>query len=104
MERPWRATQELPGRRSSARCGRAARALLLDGTIVVPMRAFVADDDPEMLSAVAEALTERGFVVEMLTSGVDLIERLAESPAPDLLVTDVAMPWMSGIQVALATR
>jgi CheY-like chemotaxis protein len=68
------------------------------------MRALVADDDPEMLAAVAEALRQRGFEVCEVSDGVELIERLAADPAPDLLITDVAMPWMSGIQVALATR
>jgi DNA-binding response OmpR family regulator len=68
------------------------------------LRALVAEDDPEMRASVADALQLRGFDVTAVASGDELIERLAGDDPPALLVTDVAMPWMSGIQVALAAR
>jgi CheY-like chemotaxis protein len=37
-------------------------------------------------------------------SGGELIQRLAEEGPFDLIVTDISMPWMSGIQVTQTAR
>ena len=65
---------------------------------------LVADDDPELLSVVAESLTHLGAEVVRASSGAELIERLAHAGPFDLIVTDVGMPWMSGLQAMHATR
>lgn len=67
------------------------------------IRVVVADDDPGTLAMVAEALRKLGADVTCAASGAELIERLA-SATFDLVVTDVAMPWMSGLQVAHSAR
>ena len=64
---------------------------------------LVADDDPQLLDAVAEALTTMGADVIRATSGAELIDQLANGPF-DLVVTDVAMPWMSGLQAIRSTH
>ena len=65
---------------------------------------LVADDDPELLSVVADGLTQLGAEVTRASSGAELIERLAQAGPYDLIVTDVGMPWMNGLQAMHATR
>jgi two-component system response regulator MprA len=67
-------------------------------------RVLVADDDPELLAAVADALARLGFDVVRATSGSELIEQLAEEGPFDLVVTDVSMPWMNGLQAMHSAR
>jgi CheY-like chemotaxis protein len=65
---------------------------------------LVADDDPEVLDAVAETLTTTGADVIRATSGAELIEQLATAGPFDLVITDVSMPWMNGLQAIRTTR
>jgi len=65
---------------------------------------LVADDDPQLLDATAEALTAMGADVIRATNGAELIEQLANAGPFDLVVTDVGMPWMSGLEAIRSTR
>jgi CheY-like chemotaxis protein len=67
-------------------------------------RVLLADDDPDFLDVVAAWLEGDGAIVVRATSGADLLERLAEDGPFDLVITDVSMPWMSGLHVANAAR
>ena len=67
-------------------------------------RILVADDDPDVLDSVATDLEVEGAEVARAEDGATLIQRLANEGPFDLIVTDVAMPWMSGLQVAHAAR
>lgn len=66
-------------------------------------RILVADDDLELLQAIAEVLLQRGYDVVKARNGDELIAALAASPF-DLVVTDVSMPWMTGLQAAHSAR
>ena len=68
------------------------------------VRVLVADDDPQLLDAVSDALTRLDADVVRASSGADLIEQLATAGPFDLVITDVSMPWMSGLQAMRATR
>lgn len=57
-----------------------------------------------MLEAVASAVENTGAEVVRATTGGALIEHLAEGEPYQLMITDLAMPWMSGLQVAHAVR
>jgi DNA-binding response OmpR family regulator len=70
----------------------------------VHARVLVADDDPDLLEVVATSLTESGAEVVRATTGADLLEHLADDGPFDLIITDVAMPWMTGFQVAHSVR
>lgn len=67
-------------------------------------RVLVADDDPEMLEMVSRVLDRLGLEVVTACSGADLLEKVAERGPFDLVVTDVSMPWMSGLQVMHSAR
>jgi two-component system response regulator QseB len=65
---------------------------------------LVADDDPQLLEAVCEALNRMDANVVRASSGAELIDQLATAGPFDLVVTDISMPWMSGLQAMRATR
>jgi two-component system KDP operon response regulator KdpE len=67
-------------------------------------RILVADDDPELLQLVVNALLARGFDVVSATTGGELLEAVAEQGPFALVITDVAMPWMTGLQVMHSAR
>lgn len=67
-------------------------------------RILVADDDPDVLGAVSDALERLGAQVVRAESGADLIERMADEGPFSLVVTDVSMPWMSGLQAMYSVR
>ena len=67
-------------------------------------RILVADDDPLLLEAVADALTGLGARVTRAATGAELVDELAAAGPFDLVVTDVAMPWMSGLTAMRAAR
>jgi len=64
------------------------------------LRVAVADDDPAILEFVRDLLEGMGHTVTASCStGQELIDACAESP-PDLIVTDVKMPGVDGIEAA----
>ncbi len=64
------------------------------------LRVAVADDDPAILEFVRDLLEGMGHAVTASCStGQELIDACAESP-PDLIVTDVKMPGVDGIEAA----
>lgn len=67
-------------------------------------RVLVAEDDPVTLSLVATTIRRLGFDVITAEDGDALLQAVAEDGPYDLIVTDVAMPWMSGLQVASSVR
>jgi CheY-like chemotaxis protein len=67
-------------------------------------RVLVADDDPEMLSAVADALARLGCDVARAETGAELIDRLANEGLFDLIVSDISMPWMDGLKTLRSVR
>jgi DNA-binding response OmpR family regulator len=69
-----------------------------------PRHILLADDDLELLEALASAIEQTGAKVTRIDNGADLVAAIAEGEPIDLIITDVAMPWMSGLQVSLATR
>lgn len=67
-------------------------------------RILVADDNPELLDAIADALGRLEASVVRAGTGAELIDRLADSGPFDLVVTDIAMPWMTGLSAMHAAR
>ena len=68
------------------------------------MRALVADDDPEFLELMARALEHLRAEVVCAASGTELLEELAGDDPFDVVITDVSMPGMTGLQVMHSAR
>jgi len=66
-------------------------------------RTIVIDDDPGIRRAVAAHLRGAGHVVELAASGREALDLLKAAPA-DLVITDINMPDMDGIEVIMALR
>ena len=62
-------------------------------------RILVADDDAGIRSLLRELFEDEGFDVDEETNGATIIERLAGNNPPDLVVMDVRMPDVSGLDV-----
>jgi CheY-like chemotaxis protein len=61
----------------------------------MPALALVVDDSMLIRYTVCRSLEERGFAVESATNGLEALEIL-KRVKPDLIVTDMDMPKMSG--------
>lgn len=59
---------------------------------------LLVEDETDLREAVAERLTEQGYIVEQAESGEIALERLAEF-AFDILITDMRLPGTDGGQV-----
>jgi DNA-binding response OmpR family regulator len=71
-------------------------------------RILVAEDDPAMLSILAETLVLDGFDVECVDDGgrllVEIVRARPASRAIDLVVADIRMPTCTGLQILEAVR
>jgi CheY-like chemotaxis protein len=66
-------------------------------------RIFVVDDEPIIASTLAAILQMNGFSAKFFTSPKEALEA-ARLKAPDLVISDVAMPGISGIDLAIQMR
>ena len=64
---------------------------------------LVVDDEPEILRAVRSGLRAQGYRVETAPNGEEAL-RMASTEAPSLVVLDVMMPGMNGIEVCKRFR
>ena len=62
-------------------------------------RILLAEDDNDMRRFLAKALSNAGFEVISFDNGLSAYERLREEPFT-LLLTDIVMPEMDGIELA----
>lgn len=67
------------------------------------MKILIADDDPQILRALQITLSAHGYEVIVARDGREAIS-LATSQHPELLVVDLGMPVLTGIQVIEAVR
>jgi CheY-like chemotaxis protein len=69
----------------------------------MPAVALVVDDSMLIRYTVCRFLEERGFAVESATNGVEALQTL-ERLRPNLIVTDMQMPKMSGSELITALK
>ena len=62
-------------------------------------RILLAEDDEDMRRFLAKALENAGYQVVSFDNGLSAYERLREEPF-NLLLTDIVMPQMDGIELA----
>jgi CheY-like chemotaxis protein len=59
---------------------------------------LVVDDSPTIVSILGDMLKREGYRVRCAYSGADALEHLTEE-TPDLIILDVLMPKMNGLEV-----
>jgi CheY-like chemotaxis protein len=64
---------------------------------------LVVDDERLIADTLSEILSEHGFAAFKAYSGQEAI-RLSQALQPDIILSDVLMPHMSGIQMAIQIR
>ncbi len=62
------------------------------------MKILVAEDEPMLLKTIELKLKKEGYEVIATADGREAIERI-EKDAPDMIVTDIMMPYASGLEI-----
>ena len=66
-------------------------------------RILIVDDERQILRMLRTALQSSGYEVATAAHGMEALERMKEQP-PDLVITDLAMPEMNGVELTQAIR
>lgn len=69
-----------------------------------PQSVIVVEDDPDIREAICEMLEFEGYPVVAFENGKEALERLHESQNPGLILLDLMMPVMNGVQFLRARR
>lgn len=64
---------------------------------------LVVDDEEDMRSLVSRLLRAAGYEVRTAEDAVEAGHKIVER-APDLIITDISMPYMSGVDFVAALR
>ncbi len=67
------------------------------------MRILIAEDHPDNREMLTRRLERRGYEVHCAENGAEAVEK-AQTCAPDLILMDISMPIMSGIEATRALR
>jgi CheY-like chemotaxis protein len=62
---------------------------------------LVVDDDADVLASLCDALGSEGYEVRGARDGIEALEAITER-RPDLIVTDLMMPTMTGFELLAA--
>jgi CheY-like chemotaxis protein len=66
-------------------------------------RILVVDDEKVIADTIVQILNRNGFIAEAAYSGQDAID-IARLHCPDLVLSDVLMPQVDGVEAAIAIR
>jgi DNA-binding NtrC family response regulator len=66
----------------------------------MPKKILVVDDEHLIADTLTSILTSSGFDASAAYSGREALEWIAESGCPDILLSDVVMPDLNGIELA----
>ena len=67
------------------------------------MKILVAEDDPLILRTIETRLKKDGHEVVITSDGRSALQHLA-SDNPDLIITDIMMPYISGLEIIVAVK
>lgn len=65
---------------------------------------LVVDDDPDLVDVLSRFLSRQGMKTSVASSGVQCLEIMQAAPAIDVIVLDIMMPGMDGLQVCAALK
>lgn len=72
-------------------------------TVGKALRILVVDDEPQIVRVLRAALHARGYEIRTASDGVGALE-VMQDWAPDLVVTDLSMPQMDGLELTRRIR
>ena len=61
---------------------------------------LVVEDDPALRALMVRILSAKGYRALEAGDGIEALERLAADPDIELVVTDIVMPRMNGVELA----
>jgi CheY-like chemotaxis protein len=67
-------------------------------------RVLVADDDGRLTELISRYLALEGFEVETVADGLHAVERATTVPAPDIVVLDIVMTGIDGLEACRRIR
>lgn len=75
----------------------------LNGAKSNGLKVMIVDDDPIALEILANFLSESGYTVELAMNGKEALEKMRHY-APRIVISDVNMPEMNGVELCRAIR
>jgi DNA-binding response OmpR family regulator len=67
------------------------------------MNILVAEDEPLLIRAIEGRLKKDGYTVQSAADGQQALDQIANK-TPDLVITDIMMPYASGLEIIAAIR
>ena len=64
-----------------------------------PLRIWIAEDEGELREALGRSLSREGREILLFANGKELLEQLKRDPAFDIILADLLMPEVDGLQV-----
>jgi two-component system, OmpR family, response regulator VanR len=61
---------------------------------------LVVDDDPALRALMVRTLSAKGYRALQASDGIEALDQLAADPNIELVVTDIVMPRMNGVELA----
>jgi two-component system KDP operon response regulator KdpE len=68
-----------------------------------PVKILIVDDEPQITRVLRTALSTQGYVLQIAANGVEGMEAV-HNWKPDLVITDVSMPQMNGVELCREIR
>lgn len=65
---------------------------------------LVVDDDPDLIDLLSRFLSRQGMKTFVASSGPQCLDIVRDSPSIDVIVLDIMMPGMDGLQVCAALK
>jgi two-component system KDP operon response regulator KdpE len=69
----------------------------------LPAKVLIVDDEPQITRVLRTALSTQGYSLRVTANGVEGMEAVHEW-RPDLVITDLAMPQMDGVELCRSIR
>jgi two-component system chemotaxis response regulator CheY len=70
----------------------------------MPKTVFLVDDSATILLSISGILTKAGYAVEKAANAEEALKKFAAGVTADLLITDLNMPGMNGIELIREVR